>query len=71
MKTHAEYDILKHAELLFLGDSVNQLVTDIKHNTFSNSFFKYKNLIHLATFPEFISLKLEISSEHFMKVWAQ
>ena len=51
MQTHAEYGILKHAELLFLGDLLNQLVTDIKPNTFSYAFFKYKNLFHLATFP--------------------
>ena len=71
MQTHAEYGILKHAELLFLGDLLNQLVTDIKPNTVSYAFFKYKNLIHLATFPEFIFLKLEKSSEHFTQVWAQ
>jgi len=54
MQTHAEYGILKHAELLFLGDLLNQLVTDIKPNTFSYAFFKYKNLFYLATFPPWI-----------------
>ena len=54
MQTHAKYGILKHAELIFLGDLLSQLVTDIKPNTFSNPFFKYKNLFHLATFPPWI-----------------
>lgn len=34
MQTYAEHDILKHAEELFLGDSLNQFVMDTKYSTF-------------------------------------